>query len=382
MVPEDGDQEEFEDPQIVPKLTADEESKIEEEKKNVKEFNKSLLRKRKICPLIQGCNSIEHYSYLNKIHEGVYGIVYRAKDRFTNQLYAIKKWKLGKEKEGFPVTSLREINLLLSLHHPNIVNVREIVMGNSNDKIYVVMEYMEHELRDLMENMQYRFTMSEIKCLVKQLLLAMEYLHSKNIMHRDLKTSNLLYNNKGVLKVCDFGLARRCLSTSKGYTPVVVTLWYRAPEILLGNSNYLPSLDIWSVGCIFAELILREPLFPARGEIEQIDNIFKLLGTPTDEQWPGWRDYSVSRAIQFKKYTGNKLAERFPKQSEGGLSEHGMNLLKAMLTYDPEKRITATEGLKHPWFKEAPLAQDLDLMPTFPALNEISREVRKQQKRA
>eukprot|EP01017_Pseudomicrothorax_dubius_P005866 TRINITY_DN11586_c0_g1_i5.p1 TRINITY_DN11586_c0_g1~~TRINITY_DN11586_c0_g1_i5.p1 ORF type:complete len:165 (+),score=52.53 TRINITY_DN11586_c0_g1_i5:54-548(+) len=133
----------------------EEERKINEEKKNVKEFNKSLLRKRKICPLIQGCNSIENYIHLNKIHEGVYGIVFRAKDRFTNQLYAIKKVKLGREKEGFPVTSIREINILLSLHHPNIVNVREIVTGSTMDKIYVVMEYMEHELRDLMEFSQY-----------------------------------------------------------------------------------------------------------------------------------------------------------------------------------------------------------------------------------
>jgi len=141
------------------------------EKDSAEEHSNTLLKKRKICGLIEGCDSIENYFYLNKIHEGVYGIVFRAKDKITGDIYAIKKVKLNKDgKEGFPITSIREINILLSLKHPNIVNLKEVAVGSTLDKIYVVMEYMEHELKDLMDHTKYSFSQSEIKCLVKQLL--------------------------------------------------------------------------------------------------------------------------------------------------------------------------------------------------------------------
>lgn len=141
------------------------------EKDSAEEHSNTLLKKRKICGLIEGCDSIENYFYLNKIHEGVYGIVFRAKDKITGDIYAIKKVKLNKDnKEGFPITSIREINILLSLKHPNIVNLKEVAVGSTLDKIYVVMEYMEHELKDLMDHTKYSFSQSEIKCLMKQLL--------------------------------------------------------------------------------------------------------------------------------------------------------------------------------------------------------------------
>jgi len=306
-------------------------------------------------------------------------VVFRAKDKFSGEIYAIKKVKLGKEKEGFPVTSIREINLLLSLKHQNIVNVREVVIGSTLDKIYVVMEYSEHELRDLMENTRYNFKISEIKSLMKQLLQAIEYLHSRSILHRDLKTSNILYSNKGILKVCDFGLARKYVG-ERAYTPVVVTMWYRAPEVLLGCDKYTPVIDMWSVGCIFAELILKEPLFMGQREADQVDLIFKTLGTPTNTTWPGWRELKLARNVPFKTYVGNKLGEKFKNSPNVDLqlSEHGINLLEKMLLFDPSKRISAAEALKHPWFKESPTAQELDLMPTFPPMNEMPREMRKQ----
>lgn len=336
--------------------------------------------KKKRCPLIEGCNSINNYERLNYIHEGVYGMVFRAKDKQTGEIYAIKKVKLSKEKEGFPITSIREINLLLGMNHPNIVNVQEVVMADSLENIFVVMEYVEHELKDLMDHTKYTFSTSEIKSLMKQLLQAIEYLHNHNIMHRDLKTSNLLYSNKGLLKVCDFGLARKFLGSKRSYTPVVVTLWYRAPEVLLGCDQYTPAIDMWSVGCIFAELVLKEPLLKAQSEIEQIDVIFRTLGNPTSTTWPGWKELRYARNLQPKNYFGSKLPEIFLKNSfigEACLSENGLDLLAKMLYYDPSKRITATEALKHPWFKEGPPAQDIELMPTFPAMNDVSRELRK-----
>nr|CAI5848543.1 unnamed protein product [Callosobruchus analis] len=180
---------------------------------------------------------------------------------------------MEKEKEGFPITSLREINTLLKGQHPNIVTVREIVVGSNMDKIFIVMDYVEHDLKSLME------TMRQIKCLLKQLLTAVAHLHDNWILHRDLKTSNLLLSHKGILKVGDFGLAREYGSPLKAYTPIVVTLWYRAPELLLCAKEYSTPIDIWSVGCIFAELLLMNALFPGKSEVDQLNRIFKVNNT-------------------------------------------------------------------------------------------------------
>lgn len=177
--------------------------------------------------MLQGCRSVDEFERLNKIDEGTYGVVYRAKDKKTGEIVALKKVKMEKEREGFPLTSLREINILLSFHHPSIVDVKEVVVGSSLDSIFMVMEYMEHDLKALMETMKQRFSQSEVKCLMLQLLEGVKYLHDNWVLHRDLKTSNLLLNNRGELKICDFGLARQYGSPLKPYTHLVVTLWYR-----------------------------------------------------------------------------------------------------------------------------------------------------------
>jgi len=170
----------------------------------------------------------------------------------------------------------------------------------------------------------------------------------------------------------------------KDYTPTVVTLWYRAPEVLLGCSKYDLSIDMWSVGCIFAELILREPLFMGQKEADQVDMIFKNLGTPTNATWPGWRELKFASNFTVNApYTGNKLKDKFiQKLGECPLSKDGLDLLDKLLCYDPSKRLTASEALKHPWFKESPPAQEKDLMPTFPPMNEMPRELRKQKAKA
>lgn len=177
--------------------------------------------------MLQGCRSVDEFERLNKIDEGTYGVVYRARDKKTGEIVALKKVKMEKEREGFPLTSLREINILLSFHHPSIVDVKEVVVGSSLDSIFMVMEYMEHDLKGLMETMKQPFSQSEVKCLMLQLLEGIKYLHDNWVLHRDLKTSNLLLNNCGELKICDFGLARQYGSPLKPYTHLVVTLWYR-----------------------------------------------------------------------------------------------------------------------------------------------------------
>ncbi|CAA6660084.1 unnamed protein product [Spirodela intermedia] len=329
--------------------------------------------------MLQSCRSVDEFERLNKINEGTYGVVYRAKDKKTGEVVALKKVKMEKEREGFPLTSLREINILLSLHHPSIVDVKEVVVGSSLDSIFMVMEYMEHDLKGLMDVMKQPFSQSEVKCLMLQLLEGVKYLHDNWVLHRDLKTSNLLVNNHGDLKICDFGLSRQYGSPLKPYTHLVVTLWYRAPELLLGAKEYSTDIDMWSLGCIMAELLAKEPLFGGRTEVDQLDKIFRILGTPNERIWPGFAKLPGVK-VNFIKQPYNKLREKFPATSFCGrptLSEAGFDLLNQLLTYDPEKRITADAALNHEWFCEVPLPKSKDFMPTFPAQNAQDRRSRR-----
>ncbi|RCV34257.1 hypothetical protein SETIT_7G146600v2 [Setaria italica] len=329
--------------------------------------------------MLQGCRSVDEFERLNKINEGTYGVVYRARDKKTNEIVALKKVKMEKEREGFPLTSLREINILLSFHHPSIVDVKEVVVGSSLDSIFMVMEYMEHDLKGVMETMKQPYTQSEVKCLMIQLLEGVKYLHDNWVLHRDLKTSNLLLNNRGELKICDFGLSRQYGSPLKPYTQLVVTLWYRAPELLLGTKEYSTAIDMWSVGCIMAELLAKEPLFNGKTEFEQLDKIFRTLGTPNEKIWPGYAKLPGVK-VNFVKQPYNRLRDKFPAASFSGrpiLSEAGFDLLNSLLTYDPDKRISADDALKHKWFSEVPLPKSKDFMPTFPALNELDRRTKR-----
>jgi len=282
-----------------------------------------LIQKRKSKPLLQGCNSIENYLYLNKIHEGSFGVVFRAKDKLTGKQYAIKNVKIGRNVWGFPFSAIRELNVLMSIKHPNVIEMKEVVTGSKIDKIYVVMEYMENELKHLIENMEGRFTVPQIKCLMKQLLKAVEHLHSRYIIHRDLKTSNLLFGKDGILKVCDFGLARTFSEKGRPGSPHVVTLWYRAPELLIGSQHYGFPVDMWSVGCIFAEIILKKPLFQGATELEQLDLILRCLGMPNDHAWPEFKELLQKRNIIIGvKETSSRLAEKFAQvNTAGGISK-------------------------------------------------------------
>merc|ERR1712121_320048 len=309
-------------------------------------------------PSVHGCRSVAEFKCLNRIEEGTYGVVYRAQDKRTQEIVALKKLKMEREKEGFPITSLREINTLLISQHVNVVTVREIVVGSNMDQIYIVMDFVEHDLKSLMETMRKKnqvFLPGEVKCLMIQLLRAIRHLHDNWILHRDLKSSNLLLSHNGILKVGDFGLAREYGSPLKAYTSVVVTLWYRAPELLLGIKEYSTHIDVWSIGCIFGELLLMEPLFPGKSEVDELNRIFKLLGTPSERIWPGFRDLPGVTKIKFVDYPISHLREKFPERM---LSEAGLNLLKSLLTYDARKRISCESALEMDYFHENPMPID------------------------
>ncbi|KAM0789457.1 hypothetical protein ACM66B_000279 [Microbotryomycetes sp. NB124-2] len=321
-------------------------------------------RGRSAHPPLQSCRSVYNYERLNEIEEGSYGIVFRARCKTTSDIVALKKIKMDKEKNGFPITSLREIQTLMVCNHDNIVRVREIVVGDTLTQVFIVMDFVEHDLKTLLSTMPTPFLASEIKTLMMQLLSAMALCHDNWIIHRDLKTSNLLMNNRGQIKVADFGLARTYGDPLGDMTQLVVTLWYRAPELLFGATEYSTAVDMWSIGCIFGELILKEPLLPGKGEIDQVSKIFKLLGRPTEEMWPG-----MTKLPNVKSFN---LASAQPfstlRQTFRYLTQHGLDLMQGLLTYDPDKRLTAEQALKHPYFQESPLPKHPDLFASFPSV--------------
>lgn len=230
-----------------------------------------------LAPSWQPCRSVERFDRLNHIEEGSYGYVSRAKDETTGEIVAIKKLKLDPARDGgFPVTALREIQTLNAAKHRHVVELREVVAGDGSAKgdVYLVMEFLEHDLKSLQEEMEEPFLPSEVKTLLLQLGSAVEYLHDNWILHRDLKTSNILMNNRGEIKVADFGMARFCGDPPpSNLTQLVVTLWYRAPELLLGATIYDSAIDMWSVGCIFAELLTKHPLLQGKNEVDQLSKV-------------------------------------------------------------------------------------------------------------
>lgn len=307
------------------------------------------------------CRFVSEFEKLNRIGEGTYGIVYRAKDTKTNKIVALKKVRMENEKDGLPVSSLREISVLLSCHHENIVQLKEVVVGRSLESIFLSMEYCEQDLASLLDNMQSPFTESQVKCIVLQVLKGLKYLHKNFIVHRDLKVSNLLMTDKGCVKIADFGLARWFGLPLKPMTPRVVTLWYRAPELLLQAKTQTTSVDMWAAGCILGELLGNRPLLPGRSEIGQLELIVSLLGTPSEAIWPGFNALPGLQNFSLKQQPYNNLKQKFP-----WLTAAGLRLLNFLFMYDPKKRATAEECLQSSYFKEIPLPCDPKLMPTFP----------------
>ncbi len=331
--------------------------------------NKQWLFKRKMS-MMQSCRDVDRYEKLNRISEGTYGVVYRGRDLETSTVCALKRLKLENEKSGFPLTSVREINVLLALEHPNIVNVSEVVMGRRHagdprdDQIFMVMEYADHDLGSL----NYRFSGAEVKCLMKQLLSGVAYLHDNYVMHRDLKPANILYNNKGQLKICDFGLARQFSSFPRDYTQMVVTLWYRAPELLLGTRRYSSAIDVWSVGCIMAQLMTGRALLNGQGEIDQLRKTYDVLGNPDANGYlstlPLW-----SKCCHIKRSAHAVSLKEVLLRANVSVTDELLDLLNRLLDLDPQTRITAQDALDHPWFRCHPLPKDVALMPTFPSTN-------------
>ncbi|KAI9890151.1 MAG: Cyclin-dependent kinase 10 [Vezdaea aestivalis] len=310
--------------------------------------------------------NVEVFERLNHIEEGSYGFVSRARDQGTGEVVALKMLKM-EAAEGFPITGLREIEILMRMRHENVVRLREVVVGDDVKEVFLVMDFVEHDLRTLLEDMTEPFLPSETKALMQQLTRGMDFLHSNFILHRDLKTSNLLLSNRGELKIADFGMARQTSSPPPpNLTQLVVTLWYRSPELILGAEIYGPEIDVWSIGCIWGELLTRDPLFSGKNEVEQIGKIFDLCGIPTQESWPSFRRLKNAKSLRLPNGSPINLDNRLRTQYPS-LTSAGASLLASLLSLNPAHRPTTDQTLQHRYFSEDPRPKSSAVFPTFPS---------------
>ena len=291
-----------------------------------------------------------------KIGEGTYGVVYRAKDQKGQEIYALKKTRLQAEEEGIPSTAIREISLLKELNHINIVKLYEVL--HSVKKLTLVFEYVEQDLKKVIDAANGKgLDIKLTKSFLYQLLRGVDHIHKYKVLHRDLKPQNLLITKDNILKIADFGLARGYGIPVKNYTHEVVTLWYRPPDVLLGNKTYGTTVDMWSIGCIFAEMVLGKPLFTGNSENDQLKKIFAIMGTPTENYAPSLREFSEWGVGDntFEVVKPQNFKELFPN-----LDSEGIDLIQKFLQLEPDKRISAEEALKHPFFD--------DILPTIKKL--------------
>ena len=321
---------------------------------------------RPAAPTWNPCRSVDNFEVLNHIEEGSYGWVSRAKDVVTGEVVAVKKLKIDSSmRDGIPVTGLREIQCLMESRHNHIVQLKEVVTGSQLDQVYLVMDFVEHDLKSLQEDMQDPFSPSETKTVLQQLVSAVGYLHDHWVLHRDLKTSNILMNNQGEIKVADFGMARYFGNPPPPMTQLVVTLWYRAPELLLGAEQYDQSIDMWSIGCIFGELLGKEPLLQGSNEVRQLSKIFELCGIPSEDSWPGFRRLPNAKSLRLPRSQTDLIANI--RRRFGFLTSAGTDLLASLLSMNPAKRPDADEVLTHPYFKEDPRPKHPAMFPSFPS---------------
>ncbi|XP_031500329.1 probable serine/threonine-protein kinase At1g54610 [Nymphaea colorata] len=318
----------------------------------------------------------DSFEKLDKIGQGTYSNVFRARDLETGKIVALKKVRFINQDPESVRFMAREIHILRRLDHPNVVKLEGIVTSRMSCSLYLVFEYMEHDLAGLAGMPGVKFSEPQIKCYMKQLLLGLDHCHSRGVLHRDIKGSNLLIDNNGILQIADFGLATFFNPDKKQpLTSRVVTLWYRPPELLLGATEYDVAVDLWSTGCILAELLAGKPIMPGRTEVEQLHKIFKLCGSPSEDYW---RKSKLPHATIFKPQQPYKrcVAETFRDFPSSALS-----LLDSILAIEPANRGTAASALKSEFFTTKPLPCDPSSLPKYPPSKEFDVKLRDEARR-
>ncbi|CAK5272995.1 unnamed protein product [Mycena citricolor] len=333
--------------------------------------------------VFEGCGKQSDYQVTTKLGEGTFGEVHKAIHSQSNRLVALKRILMHNEKEGMPVTALREIKILKALKHPAIVNILDMFVVRSTEKeplsVYMVFPYMDHDLAGLLENERVKLQPSQIKLYMKQLLEGTEYMHrvgtplptatvfyhllQNHILHRDMKAANLLISNSGTLLIADFGLARAFdsgdnvnrVGKERRYTNCVVTRWYRPPELLMGARQYGGEVDMWGIGCVLGEMFVRRPILPGTSDLDQLEKIWTLCGTPNQHNWP---NYDHLPGCEGVKQRFDQTRMRKLKSVYEFLGVETCDLLDKLLTCSPRDRLTAAQALDHDYFWTDPMPAD------------------------
>ncbi|CAC37500.1 P-TEFb-associated cyclin-dependent protein kinase Cdk9 [Schizosaccharomyces pombe] len=362
------------------------------------EDEKSARRKLDVVPKLHfvGCSHLTDYHLMEKLGEGTFGEVYKSQRRKDGKVYALKRILMHTEKEGFPITAIREIKILKSIKHENIIPLSDMTVVRADKKhrrrgsIYMVTPYMDHDLSGLLENPSVKFTEPQIKCYMKQLFAGTKYLHDQLILHRDLKAANLLIDNHGILKIADFGLARVITEESyanknpglpppnrREYTGCVVTRWYRSPELLLGERRYTTAIDMWSVGCIMAEMYKGRPILQGSSDLDQLDKIFRLCGSPTQATMPNWEKLPGCEGV--------RSFPSHPRTLETAFFTFGKemtSLCGAILTLNPDERLSASMALEHEYFTTPPYPANPSELQSYSASHEYDKRRKREQRDA
>ncbi|KAF2858154.1 Pkinase-domain-containing protein [Piedraia hortae CBS 480.64] len=346
----------------------------------------------------RGCTYITDYEITEKLGEGTFGVVSKARSRRTGALVALKKILMHNEKDGFPITALREIKLLKMLNHPNILRLDEMAVepqtaeerckyGRRRTTLSMAMPYVEHDLSGLLSNPEVKMSEGQIKCYMMQLLDGIAYLHESNILHRDMKAANLLISNSGKLQIADFGLARHYHgptpqpgqgngTATRPYTSLVVTRWYRPPELLLNLKHYTPAIDMWGIGCVLGEMFERKPILEGKTDVDQCFRIFQLVGSPTETNMPGWSSLPGCEGRKDWEPKQGDIDRRFGPH----LGPQGLDLLRQLLLLDWRKRINAVDAMRHPYFSTEPLPLPPHRLPKYRDTHELDSRRRGQEK--
>ncbi|XP_022185189.1 cyclin-dependent kinase 9 isoform X1 [Nilaparvata lugens] len=341
-----------------PMLSDTTQMNIKDKEKYIEEFNFPF------------CDEASKYEKIAKIGQGTFGEVFKAREKANpKKIVAMKKVLMENEKEGFPITALREIRILQLLKQENVVNLIEICRTKATEfnkyrsTFYLVFEFCEHDLAGLLSNVQVKFNLGEIKKVMQQLLNGLYYIHSNKILHRDMKAANVLITKTGILKLADFGLARAFSAAKNGqvnrYTNRVVTLWYRPPELLLGDRNYGPPVDLWGAGCIMAEMWTRSPIMQGNTEQQQLTFITQLCGSISPEVWPGVEALELYNKMELARGQKRKVKDRLRPYVKDPL---GCDLIDQLLALDPSKRCDSDSALNHDFFWTDPMPCDLSKM--------------------
>ncbi|KAI9184890.1 hypothetical protein LWI28_002203 [Acer negundo] len=318
----------------------------------------------------------DSFEKLDKIGQGTYSNVYRARDLDQKKIVALKKVRFDNLEPESVRFMAREIHILRRLDHINVIKLEGLVTSRMSCSLYLVFEYMEHDLAGLASHPGLKFTETQVKCYMQQLLDGLDHCHSRGVLHRDIKGSNLLIDNNGILKIADFGLASFYDPHQiQPLTSRVVTLWYRPPELLLGATYYGTAVDLWSTGCILAELYAGKPIMPGRTEVEQLHKIFKLCGSPSEDYW---RKSKLPHATIFKPQQPYKrcVAETFKD-----FPAPALGLMETLLSIDPADRGSAAFALNSEFFTTKPFPCDPSSLPKYPPSKEFDAKMRDEEAR-